>query len=63
MHSSPEVANLAITYIPLTYLIGRFSRTLDIFDMDLRDFIEVLPDDISFRRNGPFRDVASDSLR
>ena len=35
-------ASLAITRIPLTYPIGHFSRTLDIFDMDLRDFIEVL---------------------
>ena len=46
VHSLPEVAfyhaSLAITRIPLTYPIGHFSRTLDIFDMDLRDFIEVL---------------------
>lgn len=35
-------ARLAMTHITLTYAIGHFSRTLDIFDMDLRDFIEVL---------------------
>lgn len=31
-----------MTHITLAYPIGHFSRTLNIFDMDLRDFIEVL---------------------